>query len=102
MLKRINEHNPKYNVIICFIHKDIQNAKNLIAIFNDQPSASHSFILFVKDKLINNKAIKTYIEEELSFDLRDLRFIDFDGKSEFILIHIYGNFVVIIMNWVKD
>ena len=84
LLKRIKDHNPKYNVIICFIHKDIQNAKNLIAVFDNEPLPSHPFIIFVsQDKSVNKNAIKKYIEEEeITFDIRNLRFIDYDGTSE--------------------
>ena len=82
--KRIEEHHVKNDVIICFIYENSQSAKDLIEIFNDQPLICHPFIIFVsQDILVNEKAIKEYIEDnDLDFDFRNLRFINFNERSK--------------------
>ena len=86
--KRIIEHDPKNNVIVCFITKGIQNAKNIINEFNGKPKINHPFIIFiVQDESISLKSIKEYIEDEdINFDMRNLRLINYNGHSKIDVI----------------
>ena len=87
--KRITEHDSKNNVIVCFILNGIQNAKNIINEFNGKPEVNIPFIIFiVQDKSISLKSIKEYIDEneDIDFDFRNLRLINYDGYSRIDVI----------------